>query len=132
MRIPGTHLDRLVSSQLLDHLQVLAAHCEPRAKGVPIVVPAVMLNLRLAQSGQKPHSWTFNGEHQGIFCPVLLPCSFSWRIARVTDSFIGMVRGEPFLVRSRLISRRTKSTCLQVSVYCSETRIPVPRDMRSS
>jgi hypothetical protein len=63
----ATHLDRLMSSQLLNQLQILAAHCQPRTKGVPVVVPAVMLNLGLAQRGQKPDSRTFDGKHQNIF-----------------------------------------------------------------
>jgi hypothetical protein len=63
VRIPGAHLDRLVPRKLLDDLQVLAAHRQPRAKRVAVVVPAIPRNFRLYERRRKPASRIADLEH---------------------------------------------------------------------
>ena len=66
MCIPGAHLNRLVSSELLNHLQVFSSHRQTRAECVSVVMPSVVDDLSVFHCRLEPILRIFNWEHQCV------------------------------------------------------------------
>ena len=76
MRVPGGHLNRLVSHEFLAGFQRDAGHYQAAAKCMPQTVPAKILNVRLHQSlvepspNGLPDEWlSFRGDEDTLGTP---------------------------------------------------------------
>ena len=67
MRIPGAHLNRLVPGELLNHFQVLAAHGQPRAERMPVVVPPIVNYLGIFHRRLEPVLRILDRENKSVW-----------------------------------------------------------------